>query len=94
MANRVANTREVLIGPTSCLAASLAEFELLMSFAGLVCLTKNSCQHQHLSSRSRVHHYTLSDGLTSDAKTLLADVVPTAVAVGHRVFHKIVKIWR
>ena len=34
MANRVVNTREEFIGPTSGLAASLAKFDFFMSFEG------------------------------------------------------------
>ena len=93
MENRVAKLVKYSFGPTSCLAAGLAEFELfiheLCRFA-LPHAKIQSCQHAKRSqpfrrsqcSRSRVLPlYTVSDGRISDAEALSADVLATAVAM-------------
>ena len=85
MENRVAKLLKYSFGPRSCLAAGLAEFELfiheLCRFA-LPHAKIQSCQHVKQCSRSRVLSlYTVSEGRTSDAEALSADVVATAVAI-------------
>ena len=90
MENRVAKLVKYSLGPTSCFAASLAEFEL---FIHELCTCRfalphakiQSCQHvKRRSQCSRSHvlsFFTVSDGRISDAEALSADVVATAVAI-------------
>ena len=85
MENRVAKLMKYSFRPTSCLASSLAEFELfiheLCRFA-LPHAKIQSCEHvKQYSSSPVLSLYIVSDGRISDAEALSADVVATAVAI-------------
>ena len=85
----MANTREVFIGPTSCLAASLVEFKLFINelyrfgFWFTSRRTKNFCQSQatqidEVSVQGHAfYYYTLSVSQIFDAEALLAGVTQT-----------------
>ena len=85
MENRVAKLVKYSFRPRSCLAASLAEFELFIHELCRFTLPNakiQSCQHVKQCSRSRVLSlYTVPDGRISDAEALSANVVATSVAV-------------
>ena len=85
MENRVSKLVKYSFGPRSCLAASLAEFELFIQELCRFALPHakiQSCQHVKQCSRSRVLSlYTVSDGRISDAEALSADVLATAVVI-------------
>ena len=85
MENRIAKLVKYSFRPTSCLAASLREFELFIHELCRFALPHSkiqSCQHVKQCSRSRVLSlYSISDGRISDAEALSADVVATAVAI-------------
>ena len=100
IASKVANTCEVFILPTSSLAASFAEFELFMSFAGLLGLTQkflSTCENIRRWSTKSLFKGTRFTIIYSQMaeflmhKSLSADVVQTAVAITQNAFHK---IWR
>ena len=83
MENRVAKLVKYSFGPRSCLAASLAEFELLIHE-----LCRFALPHAKIQSLSTCEtmfkvtcSITVSDGRISDAEALSADVVATAVAM-------------